>query len=109
MGQAPELIQRRPGVGDELVQQGPPAPGILLRQLLDQVGLDRDRDQILLSAVVKVALDPAALGVGRCDDAGARRLEILGLPAELFHRFVKRCIEALLLQGGPASRQARRV
>ena len=30
----------------------------------------RQRDQPLLCAVVQVALDPAALRVGRCDDLG---------------------------------------
>ena len=35
----------------------------------------RQRDEPLLRAVVQVALDPAALGVGRGDHAGARLLE----------------------------------
>ena len=44
---------------------------------------EREPDEALLRAVVEVALEPAALGVTRLDDAGARGAEILQLSAGL--------------------------
>ena len=43
----------------------------------------RERDQPRLRAVVQVALEPAALGVARLDDAGARRAQLLEALAQL--------------------------
>ena len=43
---------------------------------------DRDAHELLLGAVVQVALDPASRGVGRLDDARARGPQLgLGAPA----------------------------
>ena len=39
--------------------------------------LERERDELLLGAVVEVALDPPARGVGRLDDAQARDAQLL--------------------------------
>ena len=44
---------------------------------------DADRDEPLLGAVVKVALDPPPLAVGRGDHAGARPAQLRGLLREL--------------------------
>ena len=43
---------------------------------------DGQRDEVLLRAVVEVAFDPAALGVGRLDDAGTGLAELVGLAAD---------------------------
>ena len=73
------------------------ASALLRRQLgLQQPQRHRDRDQPLLGAVVQVALDPAALGVGGVDQPRARRLELdqpgpqLGLQALVLQRQARR-------------------
>ena len=44
---------------------------------------EREPDEALLGAVVEIALEPAALGVARLDDAGPRRAQILELSPRL--------------------------
>ena len=46
--------------------------GVAVGELAGEPHAHRERDEVLLRAVVQVALDPAPLGVGRLDDAGAR-------------------------------------
>ena len=46
-----------------------PADGAVAEQVAGQAEVDRQRDQVLLRAVVDVALDPAPLGVGGRDQA----------------------------------------
>ncbi len=53
-----------------------------------QLELDGERDEMLLSAIVEVALDPAAFGVTRCDHAFSRRAELLDFEAQLVERTV---------------------
>ena len=45
--------------------------GVHVRELACQPHAHRERDQMLLGAVVQIAFDAAPLGVGGLDDAGA--------------------------------------
>ena len=56
---------------------------------------------MLLGAVVEVALDPVPFGVGRGDDPGTRGAQLLGLPAQLVQRCLKRRVEADVAQCEP--------
>ena len=66
-GEPPRLVQRLPDVVPDLVEEVLRAGGIAVRQLARELSLDRKRDQVLLSAVVEGALDPATVVVG-CQD-----------------------------------------
>ena len=66
------------GLGDEVL--GPFAVG---HPPAGEPEDERHRDEPLLGAVVEVALQAAALGVGGGDDAGARALEVLHAGGEL--------------------------
>ena len=85
MDAAGELAQLAQA-GAELAQ-----PAVEQRGRLGVVGHPRageperegERDEALLGTVVQVALDPAARGVARRDEAGARRLQLRVASAQL--------------------------
>jgi hypothetical protein len=52
---------------------------IVLDQRRGALDADRERDELLLEAVVELALDLAALGVGCQDEALAGRMQLLDL------------------------------
>ena len=70
MRQAPQFIRRLPGIGAEFGEEVPGLPRVALGELGGQAQLDGQGGEPLLGAVMKVALDPAALGVGRGHDPG---------------------------------------
>ena len=68
-------------------------------ELFCEPEVDAQRDEVLLRAVVEVALDPQPLGICRGDDPCARGTQLLGLPAELVERPLQRRVEANVAQG----------
>jgi len=66
----PDLIEHRLG----LLRVG-------IGDLTCESHADGERDQVLLRAVVQVAFDAAAFGVGGLDDAGAGSAQLVGLAA----------------------------
>ena len=58
-------------VGGDLVEHLLGGVGVGVGELAGEACAHRERDQVLLRAVVEVALDPAPLEVGGLDDAGA--------------------------------------
>ena len=82
MGERPQLSDRRLHVGLDLVDHAHRVFRIVLDRVVRETELDRQRDQVLLSAVVQVSLELATLGVAGGDDAGRRVLELLVADAQ---------------------------
>ena len=84
VSELPQLGDRLAELGLGLVEaRGELAVLVASEPRAQEPQCQREADEPLLSAVVKVALEPPALGVARLDDAGARRAEILQLRARL--------------------------
>ena len=64
-----------------------------------QAEVDGQGDQVLLGAVVEVALDPAPLGVAAGDDPGPRLAQVVGLLAQLVERGLERGVELGVVEG----------
>ena len=62
--------------------------GIAVDQAAGLLQLDREPDQVLLRAVVELALDPAAVGIGGQYEPGPRRAQLIGLAAKLLDRLL---------------------
>ena len=60
MGELPELGERRLDVPAQLLEHRLDHLGVRVHQLAGQTDLHRERDQVLLGAVVEVPLDAAA-------------------------------------------------
>ena len=82
--------------------------GIGVGDLADEVHAHRERDEVLLRAVVQVALDPAALRVAGLDDAGARRAQLVGLAPHLVERLLERRVELHVVEREPDLARAAR-
>jgi len=67
LGQLAQLLERERQRGPRLADDRSRVALVGGQLRLEQPERHRDRDQPLLRAVVQVALDPAALGVGRLD------------------------------------------
>ena len=93
-----QLLHRFLEVEADLVEHRLGLLGIGVGDLAREAHAHRERDEVLLRAVVQVALDAAALGVGRLDDAGARRAELVGLAAHLVERLLQRGVELHVVQ-----------
>ena len=65
-----QLLQRRGQLLLRRVEQ-PRLVGVGREVHGEEAELDREGDELLLGAVVQVALEPPALGVAGADDAGA--------------------------------------
>ena len=76
-GQVAQGVQRLLSVSLHVVEQGLGAVQITTSEVLGQPELHGEGHQLLLRAVVDVALEPAAFGVGRRDDPLARRPQLL--------------------------------
>ena len=68
--------------------------GVGLAQLLEETQLHGERNEPLLGAIVKIALDSTPLRVGRGDDPRARRAQLVRLATELVQRCLKRRVQA---------------
>jgi hypothetical protein len=71
------------GLRTDLLQQRARAGRRCLQHLTCQPSVDGNGDEVLLGAIVDVALEPAPFGILRGDDALARRSQFFGLPGEL--------------------------
>ena len=71
-----QLAERRLDVAAQLLEHRLDGLRIGLHELAGQADLDRERDEVLLRAVVEVALDPAPGLVGGSDDAQPGGLEL---------------------------------
>ena len=81
-----QLAQLLDGLLDilgQLVQHLSRGRGIVGDDVPGQAQVHRHRHQVLLGAVVQVALHPAALRVAAGDDPGPGPAQLLGLPAQL--------------------------
>ena len=79
-----QLLQRQAGLVARLARSAPPPRRRPLgRALLGHAQRQRERHEALLGAVVEVALDAAALGVGGLDDARARVPQVGHLGGQL--------------------------
>ena len=65
-----------------------------------QLDLHRDRGELGLRAVVQVALQAAALGVGHRHQPGARRAQLVVAPAEVVDRPAQLAVELGVVQHG---------
>ena len=72
--------------------------GIRFDELAREPELHRERDEMLLRAVVQVAFDLAPRLVGRRDDAGARRAEFVVGDAQVVERRLQRGVERGVVQ-----------
>ena len=70
MGQAPQLIRCLPDIGTQFREEVPGLVQVVFGEFGGQAQLDGQGGEPLLGAVMKVALDPAPLGVGRGHDPG---------------------------------------
>ena len=86
-------------VAAELLQQRVACGRVGTGQLAREAQVRAQRDQLLLSAVVEIALDPPPLGVRGRDDAGPRGPELLGLAPELVERGLQLRVEPDVAQG----------
>jgi hypothetical protein len=76
-GQLAQLLDRELGLLARLRDQRRRALRIVVDARLGDAECHRHRDEPLLRAVVEVALDPPALGVGRGDDPLPRGAQIV--------------------------------
>ena len=102
-----QLLHRLLEVGRDLVEHLLGGVGVGVGELAGEAGAHRERDEVLLRAVVQVALDAAALEVGGLDDAGAGAAQLVGLAPDLVERVLERGVELEVVQrearpGGPA-------
>ena len=93
-----QLLHRLLEVGADLVEHRLGLLGIVVGELAREPHAHRERDEVLLRAVVQVALDRAPLGVAGLDDACARGAQLVGLAAHLVERLLKRRVELDVVQ-----------
>ena len=98
MRELPRLVQRLLQVAPHLVEECLRRGGIVVRQLARQLEVHRERDQVLLRAIVEVALDRAAVCVGGQDEPLAGRAELFDLEAQPVERLLRR-LDVRKLQG----------
>ena len=71
---------------------------VRLEQLAGEPELHRQRDEVLLRAVVEVALDLAARLVGRGDDARTRHAQLVVGDAQIVERGLQRGVEPRVVE-----------
>ena len=98
MGELAQLGERGLRVGAQLFEQTVRRSGVALDQLAREPELHRERNEMLLRAVVQVALDLAARLVGRRDDARAGRAQFLVRDAQVVERSLQRGVERGVVQ-----------
>ena len=76
LGEPSRLLQRLLHVGP-ISSRSAFACGIGIRRPFDELKVDRERDQVLLHAVVQLAFNPPPVGVGRQHEPLPRRAELV--------------------------------
>ena len=94
----PKLLQGGFDVVPKLLEECRCLRRVGAGQLTREAQIRAQRDQLLLRAVVEVALDAAPLGVRRRDDAGAGGSDLLGLPLHLVERRLELRVEPDVVQ-----------
>ena len=93
MREVAQLLHRLLEVGRDLVEHLLGGVGIGVGELACEARAHRQRDEVLLRAVVQVALDAAPLEVGGLDDARAGAAQLVGLAPHLVERVLERGVE----------------
>ena len=83
MGQVPQLLDGLLHLVGQLVEHLGRGRRVVGDDVAGQAEVDGQGHQMLLGAVVQVALDPAALGVAAGHDAGPGLAQLVGLLAQL--------------------------
>ena len=84
MGKVAKVLHRLLNRGAELVENRlSPRSGVRVDERADSAEVCLQPDEVLLGAVVQVALDPPSLGVGGGHDARSRTPQLLGLSLQL--------------------------
>ena len=96
-----ELLHGFLEIEPDLVEHRLRLLGIGVGDLAREAHTDRERDEVLLRAVVQVAFDAAPLGVGRLHDAGAGRAQLVGLAAHCVERLLERGVELHVVEREP--------
>ena len=96
-----QLLHRVLEVVADLLEHLLRGVGIGVGELARQVHVHGQRDEVLLRAVVEVALDGTALRVARFDDARARGAQLVGLAPNLVERLLERRVELHVVQREP--------
>ena len=99
VGQVAQLLDRvLHGVAERVEHLGG-GLGVVGEDVLGEAEVHRQRDEVLLGAVVQVALDLAALGVAGGHDAGTRGLQVLVGPLQVLEALLQRGVELHVVQG----------
>jgi hypothetical protein len=82
--------------------------GIGIHQIARELEVDRERDQVLLRTVVKLALDAASVGIVGDGQPLAGRSQLFDLDAQPVERLLRR-LDMRKLRGRPPARGLREV
>ena len=93
MRELAQLGQRLLRVAAQLFEHRADRRRVGVEQLAGEPELHRERDEVLLRAVVQVALDLAARLVGRGDDARTRGAQLLVRDTQVVERRLQRGVE----------------
>ena len=99
MGEVAQLLDRLLHVDRELLEHLDRRSGSSATMSRARLEVHRQRHEVLLGAVVQVALDAAALGVGGGHDPRPRGLQLAGLAAHLVEALLQRGVEVHVVQG----------
>ena len=93
-----QLLHRVLEIGRDLVEHLLRGVGIGVGELSREPRAHRQRDEVLLRAVVQVALDAAPFEVGGLDDAGTGAPQLVGLTSDLVERVLQCRVELEVVQ-----------
>ena len=99
MRELPQLLDRLLHLARQLVEHLQPCILVVDDDVPGQAEVDGQRDEVLLGAVVQVALDAAALGVPAGHDARPRLAQRVGLLAHLVERGLQRRVQLRVVEG----------
>ena len=90
MRELPRLLQGQLHLTAHVLEQRLGREGIGTHQIARELELDRERDQVLLRTVVKLALDPAAVCIVGDSQPLAGRAQVFDLDAKPLERLLRR-------------------
>ena len=99
VGQRAQLLDGVLHVALDLVDHRDGVVRVVLDGVTGQAQLHGQRDEVLLGAVVQVALELAPLGVAGGDDAGPRLLQLVVADLQLVEARLQRGVELHVVQG----------
>ena len=98
MGELPELLNRLLHFARQLIEHLCSGGGIVRDDVARQAQVDGQGHQVLLGAVMEIALDPPPLGVAARHNAGPGLPEGIGLLAQLVERGLERRVELRVVE-----------